>query len=37
MADAAPGGVEAWRLKSTGEKLSVALVQNRADWLQDMG
>lgn len=34
--DAATGGVDAWRVQSTGEKLAVALVLNRFDWLQAM-
>lgn len=34
--DAAVGGVEAWSVQSTGEKLAVALVLNRFDWLQSM-
>jgi hypothetical protein len=31
--DARLGGREAWRVQSTGEKVAVALVLNRADWL----
>jgi hypothetical protein len=27
------GGLEAWAVQSTGEKVAVALVLNRADWL----
>lgn len=27
------GGHEAWSVQSTGEKVAVALVLNRADWL----
>ncbi|MEO7326594.1 MAG: hypothetical protein ABIW82_17370 [Dokdonella sp.] len=34
--DAAAGGHDAWRVQSTGEKLAVALVLNRADWLAEM-
>lgn len=35
--DAAAGGHDAWSVQSTGEKLAVALVLNRFDWLQAMG
>lgn len=35
--DAVEGGDDAWHVMSTGEKLAVALVLNRADWLQEMG
>jgi hypothetical protein len=31
--DAKRGGHEAWSVQSTGEKVAVALVRNRADWL----
>ena len=31
------GGESAWRAQSTGERLAVALVLNRADWLASMG
>ena len=31
--DAKRGGHEAWSVQSTGEKVAVALVLNRADWL----
>ena len=31
--DAKRGGYEAWSVQSTGEKVAVALVLNRADWL----
>jgi hypothetical protein len=31
--DAKRGGVDAWGVQSTGEKVAVALVLNRADWL----
>jgi hypothetical protein len=31
--DAKDGGREAWAVQSTGEKVAVALVLNRADWL----
>lgn len=34
--DAAKGGEESWCCQSTGEKLAVALVLNRADWLKRM-
>lgn len=34
--DAARGGNNAWSVQSTGEKLAVALVLNRFDWLQAM-
>jgi hypothetical protein len=34
--DAKRGGHEAWAGQSTGEKLAVALVLNRADWLEEM-
>ena len=34
--DAATGGHSAWLVQSTGEKLAVALVLNRFDWLQAM-
>lgn len=34
--DAQKGGADAWHCQSTGEKLAVALVLNRADWLQMM-
>lgn len=35
--DAARGGRDAWSVQSTGEKVAVALVLNRADWLAGMG
>jgi hypothetical protein len=35
--DAKVGGVEAWSVKSTGEKVAVVLVLNRADWLKEFG
>lgn len=35
--DAKRGGRDAWAVQSTGEKVAVALVLNRADWLADMG
>jgi hypothetical protein len=35
--DAAHNGHDAWVVQSTGEKLGVALVLNRADWLAEMG
>jgi hypothetical protein len=31
------GGRDAWRVQSTGEKVAVALVLNRADWLAEIG
>lgn len=31
--DSKRGGYEAWSVQSTGEKVAVALVLNRADWL----
>jgi hypothetical protein len=31
--DAKRGGHEAWSVQSTGEKVAVALVLNRVDWL----
>jgi hypothetical protein len=34
--DAKRGGHDAWAVQSTGEKLAVALVLNRADWLEEM-
>ncbi len=33
--DAKSGGHDAWAVQSTGEKVAVALVLNRADWLSD--
>jgi hypothetical protein len=35
--DAKRGGHEAWGVQSTGEKVAVALVLNRADWLIQIG
>lgn len=35
--DAQRGGREAWAVQSTGEKLAVALVLNRPDWLAEHG
>lgn len=35
--DAVRGGEASWRVQSTGEKVAVALVLNRADWLAGMG
>jgi hypothetical protein len=35
--DAKRGGRDAWTVQSTGEKVAVALVLNRADWLQSIG
>lgn len=34
--DAQMGGREAWAVQSTGEKVAVALVLNRPDWLAEM-
>jgi hypothetical protein len=34
--DAKRGGHDAWVVQSTGEKLAVALVLNRADWLEEV-
>lgn len=34
--DAKCGGHQAWTVQSTGEKVAVALVLNRADWLAEM-
>ena len=34
--DAKRGGRDAWAVQSTGEKVAVALVLNRADWLAEM-
>jgi hypothetical protein len=34
--DAKRGGHDAWGVQSTGEKLAVALVLNRADWLDEI-
>ena len=34
--DAKRGGREAWSVQSTGERVAVALVLNRADWLAEM-
>lgn len=34
--DAKSGGYKAWAVQSTGEKVAVALVLNRADWLSSM-
>ncbi len=33
--DAKRGGHTAWAVQSTGEKVAVALVLNRADWLAE--
>lgn len=35
--DALQGGESAWAAQSTGERAAVALVLNRAEWLQEMG
>lgn len=34
--EAAEFGEAAWRVQSTGERLAVALVLNRGDWLSEM-
>lgn len=34
--DAKLGGQDSWSVQSTGEKVAVALVLNRADWLASM-
>jgi hypothetical protein len=34
--DAHKGGYDAWRAQSTGEKLAVAMVLNKADWLAEL-
>lgn len=34
--DSKRGGHEAWAVQSTGERVAVALVLNRADWLAEM-
>lgn len=34
--DARRGGRDAWAVQSTGEKVAVALVLNRADWLAEL-
>jgi hypothetical protein len=34
--DAKRGGHEAWTVQSTGERVAVALVLNRADWLREI-
>jgi hypothetical protein len=34
--EAKHGGHEAWVVQSTGEKVAVALVLNRADWLEEI-
>lgn len=35
--DAKCGGHDAWAVQSTGEKVAVALVLNRSDWLSEQG
>jgi hypothetical protein len=35
--DAKRGGHDAWAVQSTGEKVAVALVLNRIDWLAEYG
>jgi hypothetical protein len=34
--DAKRGGHEAWTVQSTGERVAVALVLDRADWLREI-
>jgi hypothetical protein len=34
--DAKRGGHEAWSVQSTGERVAVALVLNRVEWLAEM-
>jgi hypothetical protein len=34
--DAKRGGRDAWGVQSTGEKVAVALVLNRSDWLAEI-
>lgn len=34
--DAQLGGEASWRVQSTGEKLAVALILNRPDWIAKM-
>jgi len=34
--DAKRGGRNAWAVQSTGEKVAVALVLNRSDWLEEI-
>jgi hypothetical protein len=34
--EARRGGSDAWAVQSTGEKVTVALVLNRADWLEQI-
>jgi hypothetical protein len=34
--DAKHGGHDAWGVQSTGEKVAVALVLNRSDWLAEI-
>ena len=34
--EAKTGGHEAWAVQSTGERVAVALVLNRADWLAEI-
>jgi hypothetical protein len=35
--DAKQGGRDAWNVMSTGEKVAVALVLNRPEWLTEFG
>ena len=37
LLDAKRGGDAAWSVQSTGERVAVALVLNRADWLAEIG
>ncbi len=34
--DAKRGGIDAWSVQSTGEKVAVALVLNKPEWLAEM-
>jgi hypothetical protein len=34
--DAKRGGIDSWSVQSTGEKVAVALVLNRPEWLASM-
>lgn len=34
--DAKRGGHDSWTVQSTGERVAVALVLNRADWLREI-
>jgi len=35
--DAKRGGHDAWAVQSTGEKVAVALILNRSEWLSEYG